>query len=28
VIAPDSTSARKLPVDSAWIAHQRALEQA
>ena len=28
VIAPDSTIARKLPVDSAWIAHQRALEQA
>ena len=28
VIAPDSTIARKLPVDSAWLAHQRALEQA
>jgi hypothetical protein len=28
VVAPDSTIARKLPVDSAWIAHQRALEQA
>ena len=28
VIAPDSTIARKLPVDSAWIAHQRTLEQA
>lgn len=28
VIAPDSTIARKLPVDSAWIAHQRAREQA
>ena len=27
VVAPDSTIARKLPVDSAWIAHQRALEQ-
>ena len=28
VIAPDSTIARKLPLDPAWIAHQRALEQA
>ena len=28
VIAPDSTIARKLPLDPDWIAHQRALEQA
>lgn len=27
VVAPDSTTAKKLPVDSAWIENQRQMEQ-